>query len=544
MQKILRKILVILIIIGLHSSAFLTVGSTRAYFNDSESSDNNVYQAGVLDMEISEQNLQIAVNEEKSFQVLDNGSISFEYSLNLATTTGSDLDFCDDLEIVLYKDGNAISTTTPMTDLDLEYIISDSEDDFSFKINDNGGNVSGKVCSIVLEFKAWQEELSYSQGFIDDEKLEITIYSQGTSISAAAAGDVVLNEFLPNPDSSAHDLNLGDDSDDAPYGEWVELYNNSTTTSFDLSGWYIEDLIGGKVDIKLYNSYDFSENASSTVIKPQGWLVFYMNKRFLNNVTGSDVEEIKLYNSSGNLQDETSYTGSSDYCELDPTPGDDNDSDPDDFGGSCSSVPPNKSYARIPDGIGEWIDPIPTPGDTNATPENLEIAEELENQDLEITEEVLFEVGIIDTPTTTEEIIEFVTTTEETIELVTSTPEMIESATTTKEVIDEPESDNGDDELGDLPPVEEDEEISDKDEDEDITGSEELITESTTEEEDREPYNEESPVEEDETKPVEQAPPEVSSVEEVPIEEQTVSVPEESVPAPETPNNEDTGDSE
>jgi len=36
-----------------------------------------------------------------------------------------------------------------------------------------------------------------------------------------ASGDVVLNEFLPNPDGI-----FGDDGDDAPFGEWIELYNN------------------------------------------------------------------------------------------------------------------------------------------------------------------------------------------------------------------------------------------------------------------------------------------------------------------------------
>jgi len=46
-------------------------------------------------------------------------------------------------------------------------------------------------------------------------------------------------------------------------------------------------------------------------------------------------------------------------ANMEPTPGDENDSNP--TPPFCpSTVPGNKSYARIPDGTGAWIDPIPT----------------------------------------------------------------------------------------------------------------------------------------------------------------------------------------
>jgi len=167
-----------------------------------------------------------------------------------------------------------------------------------------------------------------------------------------------LNEMLPNPDGK-----FGDDADDAPLGEWIELYNNSATQNIDINGWYILDKAGNKVNILLNNTYDFSIMASSTIIKPHGWLVVFMNKSFLNN---TENEIVTLYDKSGVEQDTYSYDLTADYCHLKPTEGETNDEKGTGIGSGCTGgVPGNKSYARIPDGTGDWVDPIPTPGTTN-----------------------------------------------------------------------------------------------------------------------------------------------------------------------------------
>ncbi|MBU4481940.1 lamin tail domain-containing protein, partial [Patescibacteria group bacterium] len=155
---------------------------------------------------------------------------------------------------------------------------------------------------------------------------------------------------------------------DMPQGEWIELYNNSDI-AVDLTGWYIKDSADHIINITSLNT-----NPATTIISANNWLVVYMNKAFLNNVTGSNIEEIKLYNSLNELQDETSYTSSNDHCDLEPTPGEENDET---GSGTCSGVPPNKSYARIPDGVGAWVDPIPTPGGTNSIQEQAVIPNDL-----------------------------------------------------------------------------------------------------------------------------------------------------------------------
>ncbi len=97
--------------------------------------------------------------------------------------------------------------------------------------------------------------------------------------------EVVVNEFLPSPDS---DWN-GDgfiDSDD----EWIELYNSGDCV-VNIGGWQIDDVLG------CVGSSDPYTIADNTVIEPKGFLLFFGNETgvLLNyngdNVTLLDEEE-------------------------------------------------------------------------------------------------------------------------------------------------------------------------------------------------------------------------------------------------------------
>jgi len=74
-----------------------------------------------------------------------------------------------------------------------------------------------------------------------------------------------------------------------------------------------------------------------------------------------------------------------------------------------ATIPGNKSYARIPDGTGSFIDPVPTPGVRNSLDE-ANAPEELEL--------VMFEMEVA---TSTEVILEVATSTEVVLEEATST---------------------------------------------------------------------------------------------------------------------------
>lgn len=160
---------------------------------------------------------------------------------------------------------------------------------------------------------------------------------------------IVLNEILPNPE--------GSDSQDGLAGEWVELYNLGSSEA-DLAGWYIKDAAGNTKGISLANTH-----TGDTLIGANGsgseWLVVFMNAAVLNN-TG---DMVSLYDSADILKDSHTF-GDSDTDEDDDSntsEGGDNDTPT----GSETAGNEGKSIARIPDGTGAWIDPVPTPGGPN-----------------------------------------------------------------------------------------------------------------------------------------------------------------------------------
>ncbi|MCK4745150.1 DUF4215 domain-containing protein [Candidatus Parcubacteria bacterium] len=165
---------------------------------------------------------------------------------------------------------------------------------------------------------------------------------------------VVLNEFLPNP--------IDDDAAAMPDGEWVELYNLSAIYSVDLSGYYLTDDEGNRIDVESCRT-----NTGGVMIRPNDFLVVYRKGEgdsctSHNFSLNNDNDTINFFDYNDNPLDSYAYDGS-DYDSLTPTPDDPNY---DDSAGSGSSlVPENKSYARIPDGTGEWVDPIPTPAAPN-----------------------------------------------------------------------------------------------------------------------------------------------------------------------------------
>lgn len=178
---------------------------------------------------------------------------------------------------------------------------------------------------------------------------------------------IVLNEFLPNPNGIAYGFDFGNDASDMPQGEWVELFNNGAVP-LDLTGWYLADESGGAGNTQAIITAANTQPAT-TVIPAGGWLVVYFNKPVLND-TG---DSIFLYTAGGVLVDSYTYDDPSDFCNLEPTPTDPNSTTtPTGTPGNgpnadCpqAQVAPNKSYARIPDGIGAFVDPIPTPGAEN-----------------------------------------------------------------------------------------------------------------------------------------------------------------------------------
>ena len=157
---------------------------------------------------------------------------------------------------------------------------------------------------------------------------------------------IVLNEILPNPE--------GADTQHGLLGEWVEIYNKSNQT-INVLNWYVEDASHHVITIDAT-----STNMGRTNLGAKGtgseWLVVFMNGAILNNNTVPG-DTVTLYSNNNIVVDSYSYRAST------------NDDDslssntPDAGNEPATENPANegKSFARIPDGTGDWIDPIPTP---------------------------------------------------------------------------------------------------------------------------------------------------------------------------------------
>ena len=323
--------------------------SANAYYGDIELSGGNTFTAGSLDFSLTNSNINeyIGLTEKISWKsVLTNsGTLPFKYITSIEEIGGNH-DFCDALNLEVERNG-VEEHDGDLLSLNVSESAILGTWDFEIQMPLTASNIShGQTCRVDVVFEGWQDNFpSYPNGFSDEERIQIDLKSRM----------VVLNEFLPRPDGIAYGFDFGNDSSDMPQGEWVELYNNSDFAE-DLTDWYIWDASGfaaNKIGITASNTIP-----ATTTIGAKDWLVVFMNKAVLNN-TG---DSVKLFDNNDNLIDSTSYSDA-DYCEIEPTPGDENSTT---TTGDCGGVPPNKSYARIPDGIGDWVDPIPTPGGKNA----------------------------------------------------------------------------------------------------------------------------------------------------------------------------------
>lgn len=158
----------------------------------------------------------------------------------------------------------------------------------------------------------------------------ITTLPSGVSAVVPAPNPIVLNEVMYHPVTEGGTM---------PNGEWIELYNNSSSP-IDVAGWQIKDstsFVSHIITISSSNSDNNLDTSDSgeTIVPAGGWLVVYKNGASIFNNSGGDT--VRLYNGS-TLVDSVTYT---------------------------ESKAAGFTFARIPDGFGAWVDPIPTPGEPN-----------------------------------------------------------------------------------------------------------------------------------------------------------------------------------
>ena len=403
----------------------LNVNEAFAYFSDSATIDGTTFSAGTLKISLDNTSVYSSGlmyptdNNSTSIGISNTGSLDSQYIVQ-TTLSGSDNSACDYVTMTAtsptesytgrIKDFTSATTTTTETDWSFDFQVD----------SDAPASVWGKTCFFKWTFTSWQNDMPDATSGFSNVKYKLGSIKIGKA--------VVLNEVLPDPDENSL----------APANkEFIELFNNSNV-SIDLAGWQVSEMDGG--DERKYTITTETSGSlravpfdGSTTISPKGWIVLLLSDgTALNN----DGDTIRLYDGiGGNKLDEYTYAG---------------------------GKPKGHSDGRDPDGVGNWVDPIPTPGEANNSsdnlPDDLEISLKVK---IEATEELIATstVSITSTvPTISDiDILENVSTSTEAVE-VESLTTASSTATTTEDVIEEEDATSTPDILPSLDIVPENEE--------------------------------------------------------------------------------------
>ncbi len=319
-----------------------------AYFNDTETSAQNTITLASLDFSLSSADdfrplVTPTQPTSREISVVNEGSLGFQYKISAVNFSGS---LCGHLNLTADLDGQFYSgPLTAFSDQAVGSFTVPDDWNFSLTLDSDDFSLQNQSCTFDFAYTAWQENLpDETAGFSDVETISNTVQS-------GSWNGVVLNEILPNPE--------GDDDQVGLQGEWVEFYNNGDQ-AVDLDGWYIEDASSSGHRQTISSQTTF--NGRTTIGVPGSgleWVVLFMDGNILNN-TG---DTVTLYTPDGQAVDSYSFTASNndDDSDSNNTPGGDNQNPT----GNETAGNEGKSYARIPDGTGDWVDPVPTPGGPN-----------------------------------------------------------------------------------------------------------------------------------------------------------------------------------
>jgi len=411
MKKSISKIITLLTVFGFIQAGILGIGNTNAYFVDEEVSQGNNYSAGILDLSLRSgqgnfvppeiaNDMDPGESVARDIYIKKEGSLPFQYDARSEPISGScDPEFYNLLELKVWynwyddigkhmdlKYDGLLKDFDLITDTDLQIPNSHSyypnvfygpdEHWFYFRVTypSEAPKLTGKQCEFKFVFKGWQTNLiDSSSGFYDTEEIYSTLIDSIFEEPIINNSNIVINEFLPISGN---------------YPEFIEFYNKGDV-QLDITDWIIEN----KDTSIVINSDILYGDAVSTIIEFGKWLVIDLSK------VGEDILDntndiITLYDSENNEIDMISYV-------------------------EASIV--DKSYARIPDGSPNWVDPIPTPGAPNKLDE--EKVEELQ------LEEIIEEIPLITATTTTSTILD-INILENSTSTSTTIPEEITTITT------------------------------------------------------------------------------------------------------------------
>ena len=342
------------------SLAFLALPTLAgAFFSGDAEATANAFNIGTLDVSVDNDahsvNVDSSSNESFSFTTNDLGTIASQYELTASPAVCSS-SFFNGLDV-------EVTQGSVVYEGQLSALNATSSSGGLWTVMVTAGSIvaaDNEQCEIELIIRAWQTEfpLWNTGGFSEEITMTLTVTAT-EDIGPQPTANVVLNEVYAHPNNASS----------TPYDiEWIELYNG-TGSSVDVANWSIGEMSGVNTNqheivssCPNSNLSAFMEplSGSSTVIPAGGLKVFKFcgNASYLNQGNSGDTVTLHMSTTSSAI-DTYVYTSS----QL------------------------GKSDARIPDG-GTWVDPIPSPGESNMTTITVEDLE-AEGWSDELIEEVL-----------------------------------------------------------------------------------------------------------------------------------------------------------
>lgn len=332
----------LLIFVGVFLGSVLFPLSASAFFSDSEEAQEQVFTASELLFETAFDNQEVYVGPglvtESTFSLpvaFTTPSIQNKYSFTVLETSG-DPAFCEALALVTSVEGN--ETVGAFDSFVSEEYETSGEVTMTVHYDDTRRDIEHNArCTAEIEVVTWQYNMSKeTAGYRDTKNFSVT----------AIAHMVVLNEVLPRPNTTDTQV---------PNVEFIELYNNSDF-DIDVLGWNITELTSGGLPT--------NHLVANIAAAPASALVAY-NGSYTTTVPAHGHLALRYRGSSSYLNDtgdRITFIGS-DGIAIDSYA----------FGAAVIG----KSDARIPDGVGAWVDPIPTPNDTNIAEGDVVILEPL-----------------------------------------------------------------------------------------------------------------------------------------------------------------------
>lgn len=361
----LSKFVVVFLVFSVFSSVS-NIKQTYAYFSDEAKIEGTEFKAGTLEIEVDyTDNFNSDLNPGETTSVTASisnvGSLDSQYIVE-TIVMGDDTSACDyiTMEAVkpsisykglikdfVYVPDNEDVIVSPVN---IEPTI-DSSIDYNFTLDSNAPTeISEKTCTFKWRYTAWQTNFNNSSLGFTSVKEKIQEIHVGEILPIVNHSDVVLNEILADPKSS----------DSFPANrEFIELKNNGNI-EINILGWKISEMQGSNEKFyTVVNTTGISNSAfnaidiANTTISAGNWIVLYLSDSTAlnngNNGNGNgNGDTVSLYDVNGTLIDSYSYTKST----------------------------KGKSDARISDGVGGWVDSIPTPGNKNVLEDEINVQDE------------------------------------------------------------------------------------------------------------------------------------------------------------------------